>query len=175
MQSLGPYVEEAIPHEAGHIVIGKALGLPPRGLDVNIIRQPDGTGIILGDFATLAFEVPDEEIPTLKPELRAAITLFIAGGVAGQIFARIKFDPKGADDDRRQLSRLTKEPIESLAKTAQPMFRKRKTIFWQIVALIRKRYTELIITNRDIQTGRHNLLTEHDIHQIFIANSPQPK
>jgi hypothetical protein len=173
MQLLGPYVEEAIPHEAGHILVGKALGLPPRGLDVNVVRLPNNQGIEVGDFATLAWEVPDEEIPKLDPELKARLTLFISGGIAGQLFARIPFTGKGGDEDRRQLARLTKDSIEHLANLVQPMFHKRRRIFWQLVALIRRRYTELT-SNRDIQTGTHPLLTEDDIHEIFVANSTNP-
>jgi hypothetical protein len=170
MESLGPYIEEAVVHEAGHILIGKALGLPPRGLDVSVVILPNNQGIEIGDFATLVWEVPDEEIPKLDPELKGSLELLISGGVAGQMFARIPFTGQGADDDRRQLARLTKTPIEHLAKIAQPMFNKRRRIFWQLVALIRQRYIELT-SIRDIQAGRHSLLSAEDIHRIFVANS----
>lgn len=67
-------------------MVGRAVGLHARGLNVEIVRFPDGTGISVGNFATLAFSPPDEEIPKMDPELKAAYMLFVSGGLAGNNF-----------------------------------------------------------------------------------------
>lgn len=110
MKSLGPYIDEAIPHEAGHILVGKAIGLPPRGLDIEIFRHQDDS-IGIGNLATLGYEPPDEEIPKLTSEMRAVYMLFIAGGLAGNKFAG-PGTCQGAGSDRQALTRVTDKPLE---------------------------------------------------------------
>lgn len=178
MPTLDPNAEQAIPHEAGHILVSRAVGVPAGGLDVEVVRLPNDQGLQVGNFATLSYDPPDEELPTLQPKIRAALLLIIAGGIAGQMFARIKIPSDGANDDRRRFDRLkspnSAETIESVAKQSQGIFFRHKLHFWQIVALLRSRYAERIINNREIQTGRHNLATEQDFDGIF-GDSPQPK
>jgi hypothetical protein len=88
VENLGPYVEEAIPHEAGHILVGKAVGFPARGLDINIGQDPLTKQLTVGDFATVSVDPPDGDLPKIDPETRAALLLSLAGGLAGQMFAR---------------------------------------------------------------------------------------
>src|SRR5437899_11090979 len=83
------YLDEAIPHEAGHLIVGKAVGLPARGLDFNVTRLPDGR-IAIGDFATLVYSPPDEEIPKMEEKLKAALMLLVAGGVVGAVYVCVK-------------------------------------------------------------------------------------
>jgi len=176
--TLDPNAEQAIPHEAGHILVSRAVGVPARGLDIEVVRLPNNQGIQVGNFATLSYDPPDEELPTLQPKVRAALLLIIAGGIAGQMFARIQVSGDGANDDRRRFDRLkspnSTETLESVAKQAQPIFHRDRLHFWQVVALLRARYVERITSNRDIQTGRHNLVTEQDLEAIF-GDKPQPK
>jgi hypothetical protein len=178
MTTLDPNAEQAIPHEAGHILISRAVGVPARGLDIEVVRLPNNQGLQVGNFATLSYDPPDEELPTLQPKIRAALLLIISGGIAGQMFARIKIAGDGANDDRRRFDRLkspkSTETIESAAKQSQRIFFRHKLHFWQIVALLRNRYAERIINNREIQTGRHNLATEQNFDATF-GDSPQPK
>jgi hypothetical protein len=178
MPILDPNAEQAIPHEAGHILISKAVGVPARGLDIEVVRLPNNQGLQVGNFATLSYDPPDEDLPKLDPKVRAALLLIIAGGIAGQMFARIKITADGAADDRRRFDRLkspnSKETIESVAKQAQPNFQRHKLHFWQIVALLRTRYTERVLNNREIQTGRHNLATEAAFDAVF-GDKPHPK
>jgi len=53
-------------------------------LDFNVTRLPDGR-IAIGDFATLVYSPPDEEIPKMEKKLKASLMLLVAGGVAGNI------------------------------------------------------------------------------------------
>lgn len=178
MPTLDPNAEQAIPHEAGHILVSKAVGIPARGLDVEVVRLPSNQGIQVGNFATLSYDPPDDALPKLDPRARASLMLVIAGGIAGQMFARIKVIGDGAGDDRRRFERLkptdSKETLESVAEQSQGIFRRHKLHFWQIVALLRGRYHERILSNREIQTGRVTLATEADFDAIF-GDKPNPK
>lgn len=178
MSTLDPNAEQAIPHEAGHILVSKAVGIPARGLDIEVVRLPNDQGMQVGNFATLTYDPPDDALPTLDPKARASLLLILAGGIAGQMFARIKISGDGAGDDRRRFERIKSAnstlTLESAAKQCQPMLFRHRRNFWQIVALIRARYVERITSNRAIQSGRHNLATEEDFDAIF-GDKPEPK
>ena len=105
-EHLGPYVEEAIPHEAGHVLVGKAVGFPARGVDLNIGFDPGIRNLTVGDFASISIDPPDEDLAKLDAKTRAALLLSIAGGVAGQIFARVPVNGRGAEGDRRRFDRI---------------------------------------------------------------------
>jgi hypothetical protein len=165
VKSLGPVVDVAIPHEAGHILVGRAVGLHARGLDVEVVRcGPDV--IRIGNFATLALEPPDEEIPGMEPDLNAAFMLFIGGGVAGNKFCGATAVDPGADADRESLARVTKMSLEEVSDHALKLIKSHKRPFRQLVSLIRQRYRDLI-RNRNIQTGRHTLVTKEDLDELF--------
>ena len=167
MQSFGQYIDEALPHEAGHILIGRAVGLHARGLDVEIVRMPDGSGISVGNFATLAYSPPDDEIPKMDPKIKASYMLFVAGGVAGNMFDGLKTKCQGDAADRAELARLTDMSLEDLAEQAMGIIHKRRRHFRQLVSLIRQRFIDRIWNNTNIQTGRHNLVTQQDLDDFF--------
>lgn len=146
-------------------MVGRAVGLHARGLDVEIVRFPDGTGISVGNFATLAYSPPDDEIPKMDPELKAAYILFVSGGLAGNKFAETAC--QGADADRKELARITSKSLEEIAEIAAQIIQKHRRKFRQLVSLIRKRFAERVWSNRNIQSGRHNLLTQEDIDKLF--------
>jgi hypothetical protein len=167
MERFGQYIDEAIPHEAGHILVGRAVGLHARGLDVEVVRLPNGTGISVGNFATLFYSPPDEEIPKMDPMLKAAYMLYVSGGVAGNKFTGLKTACQGADADRKELARLTNKSLEEIAEMAVGIIQKRRRAFRQLVSLIRQRFTERVWNNRTIQTGRLNLLAQEDLDKLF--------
>src|SRR5579862_2507508 len=167
MKSLGAAVDEAIPHEAGHILVGRAVGFLARGLDVQVERFAENKGIMVGNFATLAYSPPDEAIPNMDSELKAAYILFIAGGVAGNKFDNPSGACHGADADRAELARLTNQSLEEVAELALGIIHNRRRRFRQLVSLIRLRYIERIQKNSNIQTGRHILLGQQDIENIL--------
>jgi hypothetical protein len=164
MKSLGPYLDEAIPHEAGHMLVGKVVGFPPEGLDIEVVRDPKGLSI--GNLATLGIEPTDEAIPKMSPEARAAFMLFVAGGVAGNRFCGLSIVGEGADSDRRTLARITDKPLEEIAILAVAIIETRKRLFRRLVSVIRERLAALM-KNSNLQTGRHTLLTEEDLDDIF--------
>ena len=170
MKSLGPFVDEAIPHEAGHILVGRVVGLHATGLDAEVVRcSPDV--IRVGNFATLAFEPPDEEIVGMEPDLKAAFILFIGGGVAGNKFCGTTTIDSGADADRKSLARVTNMSLEEVSDQALKIFKSHRRPFRQLVSLIRQRYRDLI-RNRNIQTGRHTLVTKEDLDKLFFEHAP---
>jgi hypothetical protein len=170
VKSLGQCVDEAIPHEAGHILVGRAVGFLARGLDVEVVCMPDGQGISVGNFATLSYSPPDDAIPSMDPKLKASYILFIAGGVAGNKFAGVATDYQGAGSDRIELARLTDESLEKVAEMAVAIIHKHRRHFRQLVSLIRLRYTERILKNRNVQTGQVSLLSQEDI-QVILESS----
>jgi hypothetical protein len=50
---------------------------------------------------------------------------------------------------------------------AAGIIQKHRRKFRQLESLIRKRFTEQVWSNRNIQTGRHNLLTQGDLDKLF--------
>jgi hypothetical protein len=172
MGDLGPYVEDAVLHEAGHILCGKAVGFPALGLDLNIGRDPATGKATVGDFATLTMDPPDEELPKLDSEIRAALLVKIAGGVAGQIFSKTKPSHDGTGDDRRRFDRI-KSPdsnvtFDYVAKESQSIFRKRKKKYWKLVALIRTKYMELQAKlGPNPEPGRYQLVSEQDLEDLL--------
>jgi len=170
VKSLGQYVDEAIPHEAGHILVGRAVGFLARGLDAEVVRFPDRRGISVGNFATLAYSPPDDAIPNMDSELRASYVLFVAGGVAGNKFDGLVTACQGADEDRKELARLTGKSLEEVAELAVAIIHKHRRHFRQLVSLIRLRCIERIMRNSDVQTGRVSLLSQEDIQGILEAS-----
>jgi hypothetical protein len=167
MKNFGPYIDEAIPHEAGHILVGRAVGFPVRGLDVEVEWLPDRSGISVGNFATLSYSPSDEQIRTIDPEHKAAYILLISGGIAGNTFAGLRTLCQGADADRKALARLTDVGLEEIAESALEIIGKRRRAFRQLVSLIRQRFTDRVWKNPNVQAGRLNLLTEEDLDRIF--------
>jgi hypothetical protein len=62
MKSFSPVVDEAIPHEAGHLLLGRVVRIPTRGLDVEVVRYENNM-ISVGNFATLTYEPPTRTFP----------------------------------------------------------------------------------------------------------------
>jgi hypothetical protein len=172
MKTFGQYIDEAIPHEAGHILVGRVAGLHARGLDVEIVRLPNGSGITVGNFATLSYSPPDEEIPKMDPKLKAAYMLLISGGIAGNKFAGLETACRGADADRKELARLTTTSLEEIAEMAMGIIEKHRRAFRQLVSLIRQRFIDRVWTNPGIQSGRLNLLTQEDLDKLFSKYAP---
>jgi hypothetical protein len=163
--TLDPYVEQAIPHEAGHILIGKAVGLPAQGLDHIVIRTPEGQ-IRSGNFATKCFSPPDDEIPGMDPKLKASYMLFVAGGLAGNIFANQPATEHGIEVDRRDLARVTNMSLEDVAQQAQGILDKHKEVFKRLTSAIRQRYLDLI-KHYELPAGRYPLLSGEELEQLL--------
>jgi hypothetical protein len=136
-------------------------------VDVGVVRFHDPEGIRVEDFATLGYVPLEEDVQTLDAETRAAFMLCIAGGVAGNKFAGVTTIESGADADRKALARLTSQTLEEISDLAVAIINKHRRTFRQLISLIRIRYVNLITKNRDIETGRHILVTEGELEKLF--------
>jgi hypothetical protein len=166
MKSLGPVADEAIPHEAGHLLLARVVGIRTHGLDVEVVRYENNM-FSFGNFATIADVPPDEDIPGLEPKVRASYMLFIGGGLAGQRFEG-RSSTAGADLDREELTKFTPDTtLEGLAEMAVDIIRGHKRAFRQLVSLIRQRFMDLMKNGNKLQTGRHLLISEQDLDAIF--------
>ena len=165
MTAPNAYLEEAIHHEAGHILIGKVGGLPIKGLAVFVV--PRGNGLELSTFGTASYDPPDKDIPKLNQQVRMSLLRMIAGGVAGQLYSGIPMTGVGADDDRRRFERIksrdSKLTLEEVAKDLQTTFKDHEGTYWQLVDLIRTEFAKRI----DLSTGRFPLLTEADLEPVL--------
>lgn len=159
-----PYVDEAIPHEAGHIIVGVAVGMPIRGLAVDIVRNGQETGI--GHFRTLSIGPSDEAISITPPEFMAAYKLFVAGGLAGNRFAGVPAADESLQSDRKTLSRVGTESLEELADAAVKIIYGRRRIFRRLNSLIRQRFLNLMADDA-LKTDCYTLLSQQDLIDIF--------
>lgn len=163
-KSAQSYVNEAIPHEAGHILVGMAVGMPISGLTVDIVRNDEGT--MIGDFATVSIEPPDEEIPRTPPKLLAAYKLFVAGGLAGNRFASVPAADESIQSDRKKLARVGNEKLEELADMAAKIIDGHRRKFRRLTSVVRQRFLDLM-DDSSLKTGQHTLLTQQELNDIF--------
>lgn len=80
---MSKYIDEAIAHEAGHIVVANECGITVHELYVMLSREEHGYQI--GDFATESEDPSDEQIAEMDGTLKTGFALFIAGGVAENV------------------------------------------------------------------------------------------
>jgi hypothetical protein len=166
MTRFGTNVEEAVSHEAGHIVVGTAFNIEPRGMGVEIIQRADGAEPYVKQFATRAFQPPDDQISGLPDPVKKALIFFIAGGLAGQKYARKMESGDGLEADRITLAKYNPDKtLEELADMLQSTIHKHRRVFRRLSSLIKQRFEELMKNNPG--TGFHMLLTEDDIKNAF--------
>jgi hypothetical protein len=159
------YVDHSIPHEAGHIVVGKCFGwIRIRELAVHIVRDRDG--IAVGDFATASIEPSDAAIAMTPPERMAEYKLFVAGGLAGNRFAGVPAAEVSLQDDRAKLARVGPESLEEMAEKAERIIHERSSTFSRLQSLIQQRFENLAIGGSD-SLGRQTLLSPEDLRIIF--------
>ena len=158
------YVDEAIPHEAGHIVVGWTAGMPVKEMAIEIICKEGRTQ--LGNFITQSVEPSDEQIAQTPPQILKNHALMLAGGLAGNNFVGMTASEHGIEDDRRKLARVTTESLENVALQAQVIIQERRRIFRRLKSLIEQRFLKLM-NDPARTTGRHVLLNEHDLTAIF--------
>lgn len=103
-----PYVDEAIPHEAGHIVVGWIVGMPITETPIEIVCKESRTQP--GNFITKSVEPSNEQIAQTPPRILKNYALMLAGGVAGNNFVGMTASDHRIEDDRRKLAHDHAEP-----------------------------------------------------------------
>src|SRR5215471_18979221 len=131
------YVDQAIPHEAGHIVVGLWSGFPIKGMAVEIEREVGRTK--LGNFITRSIEPDDETIRHTPPAVLEKYELFVAGGLAGNNFAGVAAEDESLQNDRTKLSRVTDESLEAMAEKAVGIIQSHSESFLKLVEEIGSR------------------------------------
>jgi hypothetical protein len=164
MKTAESFVDEAIPHEAGHIVVGSTVGMPITGLAVNIVVTPQGKKI--GDFATESVEPSDEQIPLTPPKILHAYKVYLAGGLAGNNFEGVPATEECLRNDRLKLARVGTESLEVMSEVAAPIIEENHSQFGRLTSLIRERFLALMAGDT-LKTGRYNLVSEKDLNAIF--------
>lgn len=158
------HVDEAIPHEAGHIVVGWTLGIPIKEMAVEIVCEE--SRIQLGNFITKSVDPSDEQIAETPPDIIKRYALMISGGLAGNNFAGIPATDHSLQDDRRRLARVTSLSLEDLAPSARAIIQERRRIFRRLKSLIEQRFLKLM-NDPARTTGRHVLLNEQELGAVF--------
>lgn len=158
------FIEQAIPHEAGHIIVGASFKwIPIREVAVNLIRNQDG--VAFGDFATASIEPSDAAIAFTPADRMAEYKLFIAGGLAGNRVSGIQAADESLQSDRMQLARVGPESLEEMAERAVDIIRQHDHSFVQLQTLIRERF-ESILADNCFPSGRYTLLNRQEILDI---------
>jgi hypothetical protein len=164
------WVDHAIAHEAGHILIGIAFELPIQGMSVEIAIE--GNRIRLGNFITESKEPPDEQIPKLPASLLEHYKLFVGGGLAGNKFASQEALDESLQADRRQLKRVGTESLEDVAEKSLAILKDNPVIFKRLIDAIEKRFLWLM-NDPYKKSGRYRLLTEKELKELCgIKDSP---
>lgn len=161
------FIEQAIPHEAGHIIVGASFRwIPIREVAVNLIRNSDG--VAFGDFATASIEPSDAAIAITPPDRMTEYKLFVAGGLAGNRVSGIQAANESLQSDRTQLARVGSESLEEIAEQAMDIINQYHHSFVQLRALIRERFEKLLADN-SLPSGRYTLLNRQEILDIVTG------
>jgi hypothetical protein len=168
MKPLDRYVEQAIPHEAGHILIGRILGIPVSGLDHIVVRGPKNE-LLPGNFATKTLSPDPAIVPFTPPSVLEAYVCMAGGGLAGNIVSKVKADEYGLERDRVDLAVVSNQPLEEAAEQARQIIEQNIAMFDNLRVAIRGRYSNLV-KNKETAAGRYTLLTNEQLEQICPQN-----
>ena len=163
------WVDQAIVHEAGHILIGLAFQLPIHGMAVELTIA--GGRIKLGNFITESKEPPDEQLPHLPESLREHYKLFVGGGLAGNLFSGHEATDESLQNDRLKLKRVGQESLEEVAKKSLSILKDNPEIFQRLVDAIEQRFLRLM-KDPYLNTGKHRILNEQELKNLCGIRAP---
>src|SRR5260370_15477019 len=162
------YVEQSIPHEAGHIVVGRVLGVPVYRLDHEVLHGHNGT-LLTGNFATVGLSPTPEALQYTPREVLDAYMSYVAGGLAGNYLSGTMVTEHGLEKDRIDLKLVTSRTLEDVAKiNAKPIIEANKEIWEQLQAAFERSYQKLL--KGDLKVGRHTLLDGPQLEAICPQN-----
>jgi hypothetical protein len=168
MRPLDRHVEQAIPHEAGHIIVGRILGVPISRLDHIVVRGPNNE-LCAGDFATKTLSPHPDVVPFTPRNVLEAYICMAGGGLAGNIISKIAADEYGLDKDREDLRVVSNKSLEEATDLARPIIERNMGMFNKLRAAIRESYDNPVKDTR-IAAGRYTLLTNEQLEQICPQN-----
>jgi hypothetical protein len=160
--SINQYVDQAIPHEAGHLVVGWALGIPIWGLTVDIVRN--GEERVSGHVRTLSIGSSNEAIPGTQAAFMARYRLFVAG-LAANLLDGAPAAEDSLESDRKMLARLGTASLEEVADRAAEILVRYPDVFHRVNSLIRQRFLRLMEED-SLRAETYPLLSEQDLADI---------
>jgi hypothetical protein len=168
MTPLEHYVEQAVPHEAGHILVGRVLGVPIFGLDHIVVRGPNND-VLAGNFVTKTRSPEPAAVRITPPHVLEAYVYMAGGGLAGNLVSKVLADQYGLEKDRADLNIVSIKTLEEAAEQARKVVEQNMDVFDELRVAIRNSYTRLV-KNPDISAGRYTLLTNDQLEQICPQN-----
>ena len=123
--------------------------------------------MVSGNFATVGVSPSDQQISSMDAKMRASYMLYVAGGLAGNIFAKRNADDYGLEKDRADLARLTTDQtLEKIAEQSQTLLVKHKESFDKLTAAIKQKYLKLV-NDPNVKAGRHQLLSTEELEELL--------
>lgn len=168
-EALFGYTTAAVPHEAGHILIGRMAGLPVRALDHFVIRSSNDE-MLPGNFATVGVAPMSSAAVAMTPRpVLLAFALFCAGGLAGNLVANIPAEEYGLQKDRADLAIVTTASLEEVAERVVPRIKEELDKFQKLREAIKSSY-EALMSDPGVSAGRHSILTGYQLDAIVPQN-----
>jgi len=163
------YIEQSIPHEAGHIVVGRILGIPVYRLDHEVLAGPNGE-LLTGNFITVGLAPRDPlAIKYAPPAAIEAFIAYVGGGLAGNYVSETIATEHGLERDREQLKVVSTRTLEDVATNdSKPIVEANKNMWEHLQVLFRNSYQKLL--RGKLQVGRHTLLDRQQLEAICPQN-----
>jgi hypothetical protein len=162
--NLNDFENQAIPHEAGHIIVGLARGFPIMGMSVVIFRE--GTETLPGNFITKSIEPSSEAaIQETPAPVITSYKLFLGGGLAGNNVGMTPAVNDALQNDRLKLSRVGTETLEEVAEPAERIIREHLEGFLKLVEAIGDRYLALK-NDHSLETGEYVLISAQELRDL---------
>jgi hypothetical protein len=169
MTELELFVEQAMPHEAGHILVGRILGIPVNGLD-HIVELGASNELVAGNFATKAFAPPNpHDFQRAPAQVRDAYVQMVAGGLAGNIVSKLVATEHGLAKDREDLRIVSANSLEEVAEESRRVIEAHIDVFNKLRMAIKGAY-EYFVSGPRFALGRHTLLTAEELEDICPQN-----
>jgi hypothetical protein len=168
MTSVDGYINQAIPHEAGHVLVGRILGVPISGLDHIVVCGPHKE-LLPGNFATKTVSPDPLIVPFTPRSVLEAYVCMIGGGLAGNIISNVKPDPYGLEKDRTDLKVVSTISLEAAAQAARDIIERNLAMFDKLIVAIRDRFVNLT-SDPHTTAGCYTLLTNEQLENICPQN-----
>jgi hypothetical protein len=163
------YIEQSIPHEAGHIVVGRILGIPVFRLEHEVLSGPNGE-LLAGNFITKGL-APTDPLAVIHtpPDAIEAYVAYVGGGLAGNYVSGTTATEHGLEKDREQLKLVSARTLEDVAtKDSKPIIEANRDVWERLQAALKDSYQKLLKDN--IMLGRHTLLDGQQLEAICPQN-----
>jgi len=167
-EEIRTFVEQAFPHEAGHILVGRVLGVPIFGLDHIVIRGQNRE-LLPGNFATVSRSPAPDAVSITPPNVLEAYMYMAGGGLAGNIVSGVKPDELGLEKDRADLKVVSTKTLEEVAEESGKIIKQSMAVFDELTDAIRNSYTDLV-KDPAMPAGRYPLLTDNHLEKICPQN-----